>query len=297
LSEPLTRLAGAPITWGVCEVPGWGCQLGAERVLREVSAAGLRAIELGPPGFLPHDPGEVARTLRRHDLRLAAGFVPAVFHRRESRSAALASVAAAAETLAAAGGTMLVLAAELGNGGGGYDRSAELSEPEWTTLLDTLDAARGVAAERGIEVALHPHYGTAVERWPHVDRVIGRSDVPLCVDTGHLLVGGTDPVRVVRAAGGRVAHVHFKDVDAALAVRVRGGEIGYRDAVARGLFRPLGEGDVDVAQVVTLLEAKNYQGWYVLEQDMVLEAEPAEGEGPAVAAARSVHYLTGIMQG
>ena len=297
MSGPLTRLAGAPITWGICEVPDWGCQLGAERVLREVSAAGLRAIELGPPGFLPHDPGEVARTLRRHDLRLAAGFVPAVFHRRESRSATLASIAAAAETLAAAGATMLVLAAELANGTGGYDRSAELSEPEWTTLLETLDAAREAAAEHGIEVALHPHFGTAVERWAHVDRVLGTSDVALCVDTGHLLVGGTDPVRVVRAADGRVAHVHFKDVDAALAGRVRGGQIGYRDAVARGLYRPLGDGDVDVAQVVTLLEGKNYSGWYVLEQDVVLEAEPAEGEGPAVAAARSVHYLTGIMQG
>ena len=297
MSGPLTRLAGAPITWGICEVPDWGCQLGAERVLREVSAAGLRAIELGPPGFLPHDPGEVARTLRRHDLRLAAGFVPAVFHRRESRSATLASIAAAAETLAAAGATMLVLAAELANGTGGYDRSAELSEPEWTTLLETLDAAREAAAEHGIEVALHPHFGTAVERWAHVDRVLGTSDVALCVDTGHLLVGGTDPVRVVRAADGRVAHVHFKDVDAALAGRVRGGQIGYRDAVARGLYRPLGDGDVDGAQVVTLLEGKTYSGWYVLEQDVVLEAEPAEGEGPAVAAARSVHYLTGIMQG
>jgi inosose dehydratase len=297
LSSPLARLAGAPITWGVCEVPGWGCQLGAERVLREVSAVGLRAIELGPHGFLPHDPGEVARMLRRHDLRLAGGFVPAVLHRREAQRGTLASIAAAAKTLAAAGATMLVLAAELGNGTGGYDRSVELSDGEWTTLLDTVDAARGAAAHHGIQIALHPHYGTAVERWSHVDRIIAGSDVALCVDTGHLVVGGTDPVRLVRAADGRVAHVHFKDVDAALAARVRGGEIGYRDAVASGLYRPLGDGDVDVAEVVTLLEARQYQGWYVLEQDVVLEAEPAEGEGPALAASRSVHYLTGIMQG
>jgi inosose dehydratase len=296
MSGLLARLAGAPITWGVCEVAGWGCQLSSERVLREVSELGLSAIELGPPGFLPLDPREVAWTLQCHDLRLAAGFVPAVLHRPELLSDSLAAVAAAADTLAAAGADLLVLAAGLGVGDG-YDRSAELSEAEWKDLLAGLDQARETAASRGVAVALHPHYGTAVERADHVQRVIAGSDVSLCVDTGHLLVGGADPVEVVRAANGRVTHVHFKDVDGALAARVREGEIGYRDAVAGGLYQPLGDGDVDVAGVVSLLEAAGYEGWYVLEQDVVLPAEPAAGDGPAAAAARSVDYLTRIMQG
>ncbi len=151
MSDPLARLAGAPITWGVCEVPGWGWQLGSERVLREVSDLGLRAIELGPRGFLPDDPGEVARTLRRYDLRLAAGFLPAVLHRPDSRVSALESVAAAVETLPSAGADLLVLlAAELGNGAGGYDRSAELSDREWKALLEGLDEARGAAARHGL---------------------------------------------------------------------------------------------------------------------------------------------------
>lgn len=293
MSEPSLRLAGAPITWGVCEVPGWGCQLAADRVLREVAGVGLRAVELGPRGFLPDDPAEVARTLRRHDLRLAAGFVPAVLHRSEQRVAALEGIAAAAATLAAAGADVLVLAAELGNGG--YDRSAELTEGEWVTLAEGLSQARAVAATCGIALALHPHYGTAVERREHVERILATSDAPLCLDTGHLLVGGADPVEVARAANGRVIHVHVKDVDAALASRVRSGTLGYRDAVARGLYRPLGEGDVDVAAVVRHLRSAGYGGWYVLEQDVVLEREPAEGEGPARAAARSVDYLRRMM--
>jgi inosose dehydratase len=103
-------------------------------------------------------------------------------------------------------------------------------------------------------------------------------------------------VEVARAANGRVTHVHFKDVDAGLAARVRAGELRYRDAVARGLYRPLGEGDVDVAGVVGLLRAAGYKGWYVLEQDVVLETEPAEGEGPSREAARSVSYLKRVMQ-
>ena len=289
------RLAGAPITWGVCEVPGWGCQLGAERVLSEVAALGLRAIELGPPGFLAGGPAEVARTLRRHDLRLAAGFVPATLHRADHREHALDTVGRAAETLAAAGADVLVLAAELANGAGGYDRSTELSDSEWSLLFEGLDASREVVARHGLPIALHPHYGTAVERRDHVERVIAGSDVALCVDTGHLLVGGVDPLEVVRAADGRVVLAHLKDVDARLASRVRRGEVSYQDAVSQGLYQPLGDGDVDVASVVRELEASGYSGWYVLEQDVVLEAEPASGDGPAVSAARSLTYLKGIM--
>ena len=286
MTGPPLRLAGAPITWGVCEVPGWGCQLATDRVLREVAGLGLGAVELGPRGFLPDDPDDVARTLRRHDLRLAAGFVPAVLHRPADRAAALAS----------AGADVLVLAAELGNGTGGYDRSAELSDPEWKALIDGLDAAREVVGSQGLGFALHPHYGTAVERPAHVDRILAESDVPLCLDTGHLLVGGADPVEVARTANGRVTHVHLKDVNAGLAARVRAGELGYRDAVARGLYRPLGDGDLDVASVVGRLRAAGYAGWYVLEQDVVLEEVPAEGEGPAREAARSVSYLRRIMR-
>jgi inosose dehydratase len=296
VSVPPLRLAGAPITWGVCEVPGWGCQLAAERVLREVAGLGLGAVELGPRGFLPDEPSEVARTLRRHDLRLAAGFVPAVLHRPPDRAAALDTVATAARALASAGGEVLVLAAELGNGTGGYDRSAELSDLEWKALIDGLDAAREVVGRQGVGVALHPHYGTAVERPAHVDRILAECDVPLCLDTGHLLVGGADPVEVARAANGRITHVHLKDVNAGLAARVRAGELGYRDAVARGLYRPLGDGDLDVAGVVDRLRAAGYAGWYVLEQDVVLEEVPPEGEGPAREAARSVSYLQRIIR-
>ncbi|HEX2217894.1 MAG TPA: TIM barrel protein [Gemmatimonadales bacterium] len=296
MNGALARLAGAPITWGVCEVPGWGCQLGTERVLRELAGIGLGAVELGPPGFLPNDPAALARTLHRHGLRLAGGFVPAILHRAEHRAAALAGITAAAATLAAAGADVLVLAAELGNGAG-YDRSAELTGPEWATLLEGLDRSREVAGRHGVRLVLHPHYGTAVERREQVERVVVESDVPLCVDTGHLLVGGADPLEVLRAAGARVTHVHFKDVDAALAARVRAGELGYREAVGRGLYRPLGDGDVDVAGMVRLLRSAGYQGWYVLEQDVVLDAEPKEGEGPVRSAARSVDYFKGLVQG
>jgi len=285
------KIAGAPISWGVCEVPDWGCQLGRDRVLAEVASLGLAAVELGPAGFLPDDPAEVAELLARYDLRLAAGFVPAVLHDPARRGAALAGVETAAATLAAAGADVLVLAAELGQVG--YDRSVELSDDEWTRLFEGLDLAREIGLRHGLIPALHPHYGTAVERIAHVERVLGNSTIPLCLDTGHLIVGGSDPADVARRARGRIAHVHLKDVDSALAAMVRAGEIGYRDAVAAGLYRALGDGDVDLGCLLELLEG--YEGWYVLEQDVVLEHEPDAGAGPLVSARRSVEYLRRTM--
>src|SRR3954464_9933085 len=93
------RLAGAPISWGVCEVPGWGRQLAPERVLAEMAELGLRATELGPTGYLPHDPGAVRDLLGRHDLTLVGGFVPLVLH-EPSCTQARADADAIAATLA-----------------------------------------------------------------------------------------------------------------------------------------------------------------------------------------------------
>jgi inosose dehydratase len=65
------KIAGAPISWGVCEVPGWGYQLGPDRVLTEMREVGLTATELGPEGFLPSQPQAMAR---RYHLKLWMGF-------------------------------------------------------------------------------------------------------------------------------------------------------------------------------------------------------------------------------
>jgi inosose dehydratase len=284
------RLAGAPITWGVCEVPGWGHQLDGERVLAEIAEAGLAATELGPRGFLPDDPSELRDRLARHGLTLVGGFVPAVLHREERLQSQLALVDESARTLAGAGAEVLVLAAETGDAG--YEGSRALSNAEWETLRLGIAAVEEIGRRHGLAVALHPHYGTVVERDEQVRRLLATTGVPLCLDTGHLVVGGADPVAITRLASGRIGHVHLKDVDAALAARVRAGEIGYRDAVGRGLYRPLGEGDAGIAEIVRLLRAAGYDGWYVIEQDLVLASE-REGATALENARRSVRFLAG----
>ena len=283
------RIAGAPISWGVCEVPGWGYQLDPSLVLAQMRDVGLVATELGPEGFLPRDPQAAASTLRDAGLSAVGGFVPVVLH--DAAHDPVPVVDAALDSLVAAGAGVVVLAAATGLAG--YDERPTLDEEAWERLLANLDRLAARAASRGVVAVLHPHVGTLVERREDVDRVLAGSDVPLCLDTGHLLVGGTDPVELVRSVPERVLHVHLKDVDAGWAAKVRDGDVSYTDAVAAGMYRPLGRGDVDVAQIVRLLEGRGYQGWYVLEQDTVL-AGPPDGDGPLADVRDSVAYLRSL---
>lgn len=281
------RIAGAPISWGVCEVPGWGHQMAADRVLAEMAGAGVTATEFGPDGFLPDDPMRRRDLLAQYGLAAVGGFVPVLLH--DADHDPVPQVRALLPAFQASGAGTLVLAAVTGQDG--YDERPELDAAGWTTLLSRLDALDVVAAEYGVTATLHPHVGTMVERPDEVWRVLDGSAIGLCLDTGHLLVGGADPVDIAQRAADRIAHVHLKDVDAAMAGRVRGGEIGYRDAVAAGMYRPLGDGDVGIAAIVSALTSAGYDGWYVMEQDAVLAAEPAPGQGPLADVLRSLSFL------
>lgn len=286
----LDRVAGAPISWGVCEVPGWGHQMSADRVLAEMREAGLFATEFGPEGFLPVDPDAKAARLREARLSAVGGFVPVVLH--DPDLDLRATVVPTLESFVAAQAGTLVLSADTGSTG--YDERVELDDDAWRTLFANLDRIGDLAAERGVSATLHPHVGTVVERAPEVERVLEGAALPLCLDSGHLLLGGTDPAVLAREAPGRVAHVHLKDVDAGLAERVRAGELTYTEAVRDGLYRPLGQGDVDIAGIVSALEGAGYRGWYVMEQDTILDAEPAPGTGPLAAVQSSLTYLKGL---
>jgi inosose dehydratase len=137
---------------------------------------------------------------------------------------------------------------------------------------------------------LHPHVGTMVETRSEVDRVLDGSNIMLCLDTGHLLIGGTDPLQLAREMPDRIAHAHLKDVDAALAARVQAGELTYSEAVRKGMYTPLGAGDVDIAGIVTALRNNGFDGWFVMEQDTILGAEPS-GEGPVRDVRASVAFM------
>ena len=290
------KVAGAPISWGVCEVPGWGYQMSSDRVLTEMRIAGLTATELGPEGFLPTDTAELVSTLNNHGLSCVGGFVPVVLFDEDHDP--LDDLAGPLESLVAAGAGVVVLAAA--TGAEGYDDRPLLSEKQWETLLSNLDRLACVVAARGLIAVLHPHVGTMVENRAEVDRVLAGSDIALCLDTGHLLIGGTDPLDLAREVPDRIRHAHLKDVNAALAARVQSGELTYTQAVAEGMYVPLGAGDVDIAGIVKALEDNGFDGWYVMEQDNILDAEPEGSEGgagPLADVQASVSFLQKVTSG
>ena len=280
------KLAAAPISWGVSEVPDWGLQLAPERVLADMRALGVHATEAGPPGFLPADPAEARALLDSRGLCLVGGYVTAVLHESARRADELASVKRQARWLAAGGAEFIVLAPVLAQSG--YSGAAEIPDAAWPTLFEGIDRVAEIADSSDLGIAVHPHWGTAIERPRHIERFLKETAHALCLDTGHIALGGADPLKVARDAGPRVRHVHLKDVDGALAARVREGSVSYNDAVRAGLYRPLGEGVARVEDVLAELRKAEYAGWYVLEQDVMLDREPAPG--PPEWVTRSAAY-------
>lgn len=288
-SSLAARLAAGPISWGVCEVPGWGLQLEPDRVLAEMAQLGIRATELGPLGWLPLDGRDARDVIERHGLRLVGGFVPVVAHepdlgpmREHTRTAAAQLAAGGADVLVAA--TVQDL---------GWSPPVPLGDDGWARAGEHLRELAGVAAEEGLELVLHPHVGTVLETADDVERALAHTDVPWCLDTGHLLIGGVDPAGFAREHGDRVGHVHLKDVRGPVAERLRAGELTLVQAVQAGLFQPLGEGDARIEAVVRELQDSGYERWLVLEQDLAITgSEPPVGTGPALDVAKSIEFLS-----
>lgn len=261
-------IAVSPLGWGVNETRGWGVQLEPERVLSEIASLGVSAIDAGPPGFLP-DRSATARTLvKRHRLKVASGPVRAVLHHHDLRGVELAHIDGHAAWLAALGAQTLVLTL-IGSRTDG-DPGVALSSTGWAHLLSAIGSVQHVCSTRRLRLAVQPRHGTAIQGPADIERLLVGSEVGVCIDIGHLVIAGADPIEVVELAAGRIDHVHVSDVDRGLAGEVRGGRTDYATAVGRGLFKPVGAGDAGVAEVVEAVRRSGYRGWYGLESDVRL---------------------------
>jgi inosose dehydratase len=251
-----------------------------------MTALGISATEFGPAGFLPEQAAQRADVLKQHNLQAIGGFFPVILH--DPSKNPLDAVSAELDAYEAAGASIMVLAAETGVAG--YDQRHELDAEGWNLFGRNLDAVVKAAADKGIQAVVHPHVGTMIESTSDVDRVLNDTAANLCLDTGHLLIGGTDPSQLVRDYAARIGHTHLKDVRKAVAQRVQAGEISYTDGVKTGMYVPLGQGDVGIAGIVRDLLDAGYPGWFTMEQDTILESEPTD-EGPVRDVRQSVAFL------
>jgi inosose dehydratase len=269
------RLATAPVSWGIWEQTIDRSDLVPPRPLLEtVTAMGYRAMETGPPGYLAGNGDAAVELMKPFDVELVATFLPLRLDDEETFSSDLGDLERTTEVLAATGGGIVLLAdAERPDRAAIAGRPDDLardgfSPEQFDAAAERLQRAAQLCRERGLRAALHPHAATYVETPAETDAILERApELELCIDTGHTVVAGGDPVEQLQQHAQRLAHVHLKDVDAAVLERLRSGEIGMDEAWAEGIFCPFGEGVVPLREFLGRPEVRELDGYAVLEQD------------------------------
>jgi inosose dehydratase len=291
----MLKLANAPVSWGVDfpdqpGAPPW------EQVLDGIAAAGYRNVELGPYGFLPADEAELREALDRRGLRAAGGLLYEPFHDPEAHDAIRGLAGEVIDWIAGAGGSYLLLIPivdEERDGWAGRGAGAPRLDPErHTAMARFMEELAERAAAGGLVPAVHPHAGTHVESRAEIDALLSDlgGTLRLCVDTGHCLYAGIDPVALVRDYAQLLAGFHLKDLDTARLRRSLDAGRGFEAAVADGVFTPLGKGDVDFRDLASALRELKLAAWATVEQDI----DPRRPSDPLADAVESRRFLAGV---
>lgn len=266
------RLATGPVTWGVDFAdtpsnPPW------QQVLDEISESGIGALELGPVGYLPEDAGVLSEALKRRDLTAVGSFIFDNMHAPAEADGVVASAVRACKMIAACGGRILVIidrpSPERESTAGRSDVAERLGRSEWHAMIATISRVAEVAREAGLTPTVHPHVGSYIEFDDEIERLVDDTELDLCLDTGHLAYARIDPTEAIRRYENRLGHVHLKDIRSDVLQRVDAESLSFWAALREGIFCPLGEGLVDVYQVVRALEDINFEGFATIEQDRV----------------------------
>jgi inosose dehydratase len=297
----MIRVANAPCSWGVIENVE-GETGGYRQVLDEMVETGYVGTELGDWGFMPTDPSALRAELAGRGLALMASFATPWLQDPARHAQGEADAVRIGTLLREVGGpgSMIVLGNDpygdeaRGRRSGRITSEMGLSDAEWEVYATAASRlARRVRDEAGVRTVVHQHLGTLTETGAEMRRLMAMTDPDLlgiCLDTGHWTFGtGEDPVDAVREFGGRIWHVHFKDADPAVMAESR--RLGWHglESTGHGVFCELGKGAVDFPGVLAALRAIGYDGWIVVEQDIL----PGMGD-PKESARRNREYLRGI---
>jgi inosose dehydratase len=293
-------VANAPCSYGAFEItvgvdpnvpPG-------DELLAAVSDAGYSGIDLGPLGYLGTADDLPAR-LRARDLALAGGYFEVAFSepdRLDDELARLDRLLDVFDVSANGGPPARPTLADAGSesrrnypGRAQGDPSLGWDDAGWARFADAMARLVERCRARGYEPTFHPHTATYIEAPWEIDRLLSVTDASVCLDTGHLLIGGGDPVQAVRDWGARINHVHLKDAKLAVIDEIVADRAPVRAIWERGAFCRLGTGDVAIDQVLEQLRAHEYRGWLVVEQDIL--PDPSDPGKPVTDQRLNREYL------
>lgn len=272
-------VAGAPVSFGVFELTPEGAETVApDDLLAILAEAGYRGVDLGPLGYLGRD-AELRLRLERFGLELAGGWVQLPFSDDEAFEAFLPTLHEALRVFAGAAesGPGRLPLPTLADDGSAARRAApgrgavedSLDAARWGRLVANAQRAVEIVRAAGFEPTFHHHAGTFVESPEEIDRFLAEVDVGLTLDTGHLFIAGGDPLDAVHRWGRRINHLHLKDVDLAALRRVLAAGGGMREVWSSGSFVAFGRGDIDLDGVLTAVDDLDFDGWVVVEQDVL----------------------------
>ncbi len=294
----MIKIANAPCSWGVLEFGLEGKTAGYAQVLDEMKETGYAGTELGDWGFMPTVPSELKSELKKRGLALLGAFVPVNFVDPAAHSKGEESALRVAQLLARASDVnpFIVLADDNGKNSdrtkhaGRIKVEQGLTKEQWKVFAAGVErVAREVKRAFGLRTVFHHHCAGFVETPAEVDTLMQLTDpelIGLCLDTGHYRFAGGDPVEALRKYAPRIWHVHFKDCNPKVAAASREHEWGYFESVHQGVFCELGKGEVDFPAVASELRRMQYDGWIVVEQDVL----PGMGN-PKECAARNRAFL------
>ncbi len=279
------KVAAAPVSWGVFEqTDDDPLQLQPEQMLDQMAAAGYAGTELGPPGYFG-DAAQIKESFSSRNLSLVGTFLPLRFSRAEHAAEDLQRMVEVLDLVAAGRPDDVMPKAVLSDASLEPERmkwagqipehpEARLSPERFSVFIDNLQRAGEACLEHGFDPVLHFHAGSYCESAPEIHEVFDAVDtslVGMCLDTGHALFGGADPLELLTTYGDIVRHVHIKDCDLGVLREVCHSGGGLMEAWDRGVFCELGLGTAGLDGFVTALKDRAWEGWLVVEQDRFLK--------------------------
>lgn len=303
----MISVANAPCSYGAFEITVGIDPLvpAALQLLDHVAEAGYSGIDLGPLGYLGMGE-ELAERLRTRELTLAGGYFavpfsdPSQLPTELERLDQLLDTFDAAAAGADAGTTTPKPRPTIADAGSesrsAYpgravdDRSLGWDDAGWSQFAEQLAQIVERCRARGYEPTFHPHTATYIEAPWEIDRLLELSDIGVCLDTGHLLLGGGDPVSAVDSWRERINHVHVKDARLDVIRQIIRDSAPVEEIWRRRAFCRLGDGDVALERVLEELRGVGYDGWLIVEQDILPDADEG-AEAPARDQAANREWL------